>query len=115
MSDDIVERLRRRMAWWKDDCEDLRESADEITRLRAELTAVTAERDALTARLAPVEDEKLTEIVARAICLNRAAHACNCKENGVCKAPLENLREYNEVWPQARAAIAAATRSRGSE
>ena len=41
-----------------------RKAADEITRLRAALAAVTEKRDALAAHLAPVDDDILREIAA---------------------------------------------------
>ena len=56
MSDDIVNRLRKGTndglrAWdW------MREAADEITRLRADLAAVTAERDRMREALRPFAD-----------------------------------------------------------
>jgi len=77
-------------------------SADKIDCLRNPQA-----RDALAARLAPVDDEALVEIAARGICLERAAPACRCKDDSICRAPVENLRDHNAVWLQARAAIAA--------
>jgi hypothetical protein len=51
----------------------------------------------------------LTEIVARAICRERAAPACDCKEKGTpCRAPLENLLyENNPVRYQSIAILDA--------
>ena len=51
--------------------------------------------------------EELVERVARAICYNRAAPACNCRAKGsTCRALVENLMwESNEISSQARAAV----------
>ena len=54
-------------------------------------------------------DKTLVEIVARAICRERAAPACDCREKGTpCRAPLENLLyENNPVRYQSHAILAA--------
>lgn len=55
--------------------------------------------------------EELVERVARAICYNRAAPACDCRAKGstTCRALVENLMwESNEISSQARVAIAIA-------
>ena len=54
----------------------------------------------------PTDD--LVERVARAICYNRAAPACDCRAKGsTCRALVENLMwKSNEISSQARAAIA---------
>jgi hypothetical protein len=59
---------------------------------------------------APGRDDELVEKVARALCYNRAAPACDCKARGIpCRAPLENLLwSHNEISTQARAALAVA-------
>jgi len=85
----------------------MKPTTEAIEAARAERDAAIEARDALAARLAPVDDEALVEIAARGICLERAAPACRCKDDSICKAPVENLRDHNAVWLQARAAIAA--------
>jgi hypothetical protein len=54
--------------------------------------------------------DDLVERVARAICYNRAAPACDCRAKGsTCRARVENLMwESNEISSQARVAIAIA-------
>ena len=52
--------------------------------------------------------DDLNERVARAICYNRAAPACDCRAKGstTCRALVENLMwESNEISSQARAAV----------
>ena len=52
--------------------------------------------------------DDLNERVARAICYNRAAPACDCRAKGstTCRALVENLMwESNEISSQAPAAI----------
>ena len=53
-----------------------------------------------------MDNEKLVEAVARAICMERGAPACNCRETGICRAPIENLLQHNWIGDQARAAVA---------
>jgi hypothetical protein len=54
--------------------------------------------------------DEVVEKVARALCYNRAAPACDCKARGIpCRAPLENLLwPHNEISSQARAALSVA-------
>lgn len=60
--------------------------------------------------------ELLIEVMARAICRNRAARACDwqghdCCADG-CKAPVDALlHDHHEVGHQAKAALAAAERA----
>ena len=67
--------------------------------LRADLAAVTAERDALAARLAPVDEDALVEIAAREIAFAQ----------GDVESPNSEFMDENwHCWePEARAAIAA--------
>ena len=62
------ETLDKAKAYCEDRYKELNGQREKITRLRADLAAVTEERDALAARLAPVEDEALLVIAGKALC-----------------------------------------------
>jgi hypothetical protein len=55
-----------------------------------------------------VTRDQLIETMARAICLHRAAPACDCRAKGVCKGLIENLMsEHSPLPDQATAALTA--------